>query len=244
MFQFLETDELLDLRDDFTISVTERRQSSVLIVEPDPNVRNNIRHTVKSLGFGTISDAVTHGQALERLRERRYSYVLFDAKKTNVSPSNFLTQLLGTDKNTLAIPMSEFPRVDDVFSLLVIGAKGFLVKPFTPASIDECMVWALKGEPIADVVLQAKNRNEALVAVMMTALDEVNVLIRQSKEFDTAKRELPKAVHRLKRSSEMAKTFCKGTDDDLLESISEFCLARGEGPASRLGRLRKRLKNK
>lgn len=244
MFQFHDIDESLNIKDDFTISATERRQSSILIVEPDPNVRNNIRHTIKSLGFGTISDAVTHGQALERLRERRYSYVLFDAKKTNVSPMDFLTQLLGQDEHTMAIPMSEFPRVDDVFELLVIGAKGFLAKPFTMHSIDECLVWALKGEPIAEVVLQAKNRNEALVAVMMTALDEVNVLIRQSKEFDTAKRELPKAIHRLRRSSEMAKTFCKGTDDDLLSSISEFCLARGEGPASRLGRLRKRLKNR
>ena len=230
--------------DEFTLSHDERKQSSVLIVEPDANTRNNMRLTIKSLGYGNISDAVSHGQALDRLKERAYTFVLFDAQKSNVPPVDFLAQLLKQDQHTTAIPMSGSPRVDDVFNLLVIGAKGFLVKPFTVNSVDESIIWAHKGEPIAEVVLNAKDRNQALVAVMMAALDSVSTLMRQAREFDTAKRELPKAYRRFKRSAELAKTFCKGSDENLIDAISEFCIMRGEGPATRLGRLRQRLKKK
>ncbi len=235
---------LITPEDEFFLSAAERKQASVLIVEPNGGIRNNMRQAVKNLGYGTISDAPSHGHALDKIRDRSYTFLLFDAKKSNVNPNDFLAEVLAQDKSTTAIPMSDSPRADDVFNLLILGAKGFLVKPFTTFSVDESMVWANKGEPIAEVVLYAKDRNEALVAVMMSALDHVTTLMRQARDFETAKRELPRAMRRFRRSAELARTFCKGSDDHLVDAISEFCLARGEGPSSRLGRLRKRLKNK
>lgn len=236
-----EKEKVAKTPDDFIISAAERKSASVLIIEPDANSRNNMRTAVKSLGYGFITDVASHGLALERLQERQYKFVFFDSKKSNITPADFLRQLLDSDKETTAIPMSNSPRVDDVFDLFVIGAKGFLVKPFTIDSVDESMIWACKGEPIADVVLFAKDRNEALVAVMMAALDNVATLLRQSRQFETALRDLPKAMRKFMRAADLAKTFCKGSDDELTNAISEFCMTRGEGPASRLGRLRKRL---
>ncbi|GEM_PF-532112 len=225
------------------ISPQEIKSCAVLIIEPDGNARNNLRSAVRTLGFKIISDVPTHGQALTRLKERRYHYVFFDSKKTNVRPDDFLRQLLVQDNETIAIPMSDSPRVDDVFDLFVIGAKGFLVKPFTIDTVEQSMIWAAKGEPMSEIVLYAKDRNEALVAVMISALDTVATLLRQSREFDTALKELPGAMRRFMRTAELAQTFCKGTDEELINTILEFCMSRGEGPASRLGRLRKRLNN-
>ena len=229
--------------DDFHISVTDRKKSSVLIVEADGNSRNNLRLAVKTLGFGIISDVPSHAQGLERLNGRRFSYVIFDSKKTNVTPDDFLRQVLQLDKETVAIPSSNSPRVDDVFELFVIGAKGFLVKPFTVDSVEEALIWAKKGEPIAEAVLYAKDRNEALVAMMMMALDNVAILLRQSRQFETALRDVPQAMRRFMHAVELAKTFCKGSDELLTNSIMQFCVERGSGPASRLGRLRKKLHN-
>jgi response regulator RpfG family c-di-GMP phosphodiesterase len=233
-----------NLTEEFSITPSERKRSSVLIVEPDPNARGNMKGTIKALGYGGISEAINHGQALDKLKERSYAIVLFDARKTNISAVDFLTQVLKLDKESVAIPMSNAPRIDDVFNLLSMGAKGFLAKPFTMDSVDESMTWAVKGEPIAEVVLKAKDRNEALVAMMIAAFDTVSTLLRQAPEFDTAKQELPKAFRNMKRAADLAKTFCKGTDDDLITSIYSFCLTRGEGPATKLGRLRKRLRRR
>jgi hypothetical protein len=47
----------------------------------------------------------------------------------------------------------------------------------------------------------------------------------------------------LKRSSDLAHTFAKGGEEGLLEALEKFCIERSKGPATRLGRLRKRLSN-
>ncbi|RIL06108.1 MAG: hypothetical protein DCC75_11105 [Proteobacteria bacterium] len=231
--------------DDSNIVMTpsERSRASVLIVESDPNDRNNMRNALKALGYGAFTDAPTHLAALEKLPERKITHVIFDAKKTNMPPKEFLQKLLESEKGVVAIPASFEPNVDDVFDMLIMGAKGFLCKPFTIDTLDRAIVMASKGEPLAEAVLTAKDRNEALVAIMMGSLDKAATIIRQAAQFETAKREIPKVVGQLKRSAELAKTFAKGGDQGLFDAMEKFCIERSKGPATRLGRLRKRLHN-
>ncbi len=228
--------------DGMVMTPGERAKASILIVEADANTRNNLRTAVKQLGYNTISDAPSHGQALERLNERKFSHIFFDAKKSNVTPKEFLQQVLGGDRSTVAIPTSYEPRLDDIFDLFVMGARGFLVKPFTIDTVEEAIVQATKGEPISEAVLQAKDRNEALAAVMLGALDKVATLLRQATQFETALREVPRAMKGFQRSADLAKTFCKGGDEALMEAIQNFAMDRSQGPATRLGRLRKKLR--
>lgn len=224
------------------MTAAERGKASVLIVESDPNDRNNMRTAVKSLGYGGISDVPNHLAAIEKIQGRRFTHIIFEAKKTNMPPKEFLQKVLEADSQTIAIPSSYEPNVDDVFDLLIMGARGYLCKPFTSDTIEAAIVMATKGDPISDAVLQAKDRNEALVAIMMGSLDKAAVIMRQASQFDTAKREIPRAMATLRRSAELAKTFAKGGENGLIEALEKFCIERSKGPATRLGRLRKRLK--
>lgn len=230
--------------DDTNVVMTtvERSKASVLIVESEPNDRNNMRTTIKNLGYGGVSDVPNHLQALEKVQGRRFTHIIFDAKKTNMPTNEFLKKVLEIDSQTIAIPSSYQPNVDDVFDLLIMGARGYLCKPFTSDTLELAIAMATKGDPIADAVLQAKDRNEALVAIMMSSLDKAATVMRQALQFETARREIPRAVSTLRRSAELAKTFAKGGDNGLMEALEKFCIERGKGPATRLGRLRKRLK--
>ncbi len=235
---------MLPGQDDYqlTLSAGERSRVSVLVIESDAMDRSNMRTALRSLGFGFIAEAPTHAAALEKLTERRFSHIIFEAKKTNMSVKDFLSQVLKDDIETIAIPSSYEPSVDDVFDLLIMGARGYLVKPFTVQSVDQSVVNATKGEPISELVLQAKDRNEALVAIMMSSLDRAATIMRQAQQFETAKREIPKALGSFYRGVELAKTFAKDGENGLLVALESFCIERGKGPATRLGRLRKRLK--
>ncbi len=224
------------------MSPAERSRASLLIVESDALERNNLRTTAKALGFGGVADAPNHMVGLERLQERKFTHIIFEAKKTNMSTEDFLAKALEMDNTMVCIPSSYEPNVDDVFQLLINGARGYLCRPFTVDTLDQGIVMATKGEPIADAVLQAKDRNEALVAIMMSSLDKAATIMRQAAQFETARREIPKAMAVLKRSAELAKTFAKGGPDGLIEAMERFCIERSKGPATRLGRLRKRLK--
>lgn len=229
---------------DSSLSMTpsERNRATVLIVEADPNDRNNMRTALKSLGYGGIADAPNHAAALERFSQRKITHVIFDAKKTTMPPSDFIKKVFEIDPTIIAIPSSSDPSVDDVFNLLVLGARGYLVKPFTMDSVEEAIVMASKGEPIAEAVLQAKDRNEALVAIVMGALDKCATIMRQAQKFETAQRELPRLLAHFGRSMELAKTFAKDGETGLHAALEKFCIERSKGPASRLGRLRKRLR--
>lgn len=226
-----------------TMSPQERAKASVLIVESDSNDRNNMRTALKSLGYGQFSDVPNHAAALDKMRDRRFTHIIFEAKKTNIPPKEFLHSVLEQDPKTIAIPSSYEPNVDDVFDLLIMGAKGYVVKPFTVDTLECAIVNATKGEPIAEAVLHAKDRNEALVAIMMTSLDKLATILRQAQKFETARREIPRAGSALRRAAELARTFAKDGDNGLLEAMERFCIERSKGPATRLGRLRKRLQS-
>ena len=77
----------------------------------------------------------------------------------------------------------------------------------------------------------------------MGSLDKTATILRQAQQFETAKREIPRSMATLRRSAELARTFSKGGDDGLVAALERFCIERGNGPATRLGRLRKRLQN-
>lgn len=226
-----------------SMSPSERSRASVLLVESDPMERNNMRTALKALGYGALADAPTHAAALEKLDERKFTHIIFEAKKTNMPSKEFLHRVFeGTGGGLVCIPSSFEPSVDDVFDLLIMGARGYLVKPFTIDSIEDAIVMATKGDPLPDALLTAKDRNEALVAIMMSSLDKAATIMRQAQQFDTAKREVPRVVANFQRAAGLGRTFSKGGDPGLLEAIEKFCIERSNGPATKLGRLRKRLK--
>ena len=218
----------------------ERQAISIMIVDPDQSMRNVLRGILTTLGFGGISDAPDNVTALQKFEQREFTHVIFDCKSNKTTSREFLTKLFEYDEDIVAIPTSFEPSVDDVFDLLVLGARGYLVKPANEESVEDAIVMATKAEPLSDAILNARDRNEALVSLIMTNVDKMATIMRQSKQFETAKRELARAKLAFKRSVDIAIHFAKGGPEQLLEKIVEFSVQRGEGPASKLGRARKR----
>lgn len=223
------------------MSSGERNRSEILVVETDPLVRSQIRQILVSLEFGTISDVGDHAIALQRLQERTFSHVIFECKKTKIPMREFLSQLFAIDEGIVAIPSCHDPTIDEVFDLLCQGARSLVVKPFTAETLDYAIVSATKGEPLSEAILNAKDRNEALAALMLSALDRYSVILRQARQFATARRDIPKVRFAFKRASEVTQLFCKGGHDAFLEALVDFAVERSEGPATRLGRVRRRL---
>ncbi|MCB0317395.1 MAG: response regulator [Bdellovibrionales bacterium] len=236
--------ELLGSGANKIMTAAERKEAKFLIVEPQLGVRKSIRQALVSLGFFQVVDTADHSAALVQIEENEFTHVIFDIEIPNMTSRDFLLSILEYDQTIIPIPASYKPTVDQVFDLLIVGANGFLVKPFNTASLDESIVTATKGERISDAILYAKTRNEALASLILTSLDRLAIIMKQSQQFDTAKRELPKRSIVFKRSVEIGKTFAEGGELALLESITAFCLERSAGPATRLGRLRTRIKSK
>jgi DNA-binding NarL/FixJ family response regulator len=225
-------------------SSDELIRTHILVVEADPSLRAAMRATLGSLGFGGVSDAPNHALALGKLRERRFTHTIFEARGTNVPVLDFLRRALDDNPGLVAIPSSADPSVDDVFSMLLLGARGYIVKPFAAEAVEEAMLLATKGEPLPRAVLNAVDRNQALSAIVMTSLDGFATVLRQARQFESARMNIPKAERSFRRAIDLAGTFAEGGKEGLLEALIEFALERADGPATKLGRLRKRLKSR
>lgn len=223
------------------LSDIERRKAKILLVDPDPNIRNTLRQALVSLGFMTIADAADPAAALQKMDELEFTHVIFDVRKGQGAAKDFLTAVLEQDDRVVAIPSSWDPTIDDVFDLLLFGARGYLVKPFTSGTLDEAICWATKGEPISDSILYARSRNEALASLVLTTLDKLAIIMSQARHFETAKRELPRRNLVFRRAVEVAMTFAEGGQDAIVTEIMQSLLSKASGPTARLGSARKRL---
>jgi len=226
----------------YAMSTRERRQASILVVDSDTAMRNSLRHALISLGFDDLHDAPDSNSALEKLETKEFTHVIFEAKNTTMPAVEFLARALEKNNLLIAIPTSYEPTVDDVFDLIISGARGYIVKPFTSGSIDEVMVWATKGEPISEAILHTRGRNEALASLVLDALDKLAIVLRQAERFQTAKFEIPKRQAVLHKCMDMARTFAKGGDPELRSTIVQLAIERSEHIETRYASFRKREK--
>lgn len=224
-----------------SLSAGERGAIDVLLVEPDSWARAATRAALLSLRYGGVCDAPDHASGLERLAGRRFTHVIFDARPSNMPAGAFLTRALENDPRLVAVASSSAPSADDVFDLILVGARGYLLKPPTADSVDEALALATFAEPIPDVLRYAKDRNLALAALALAALDRVAAARRDAARYETARRALAAAELGLRSAVDLGRTFAVGGEPSLLEAIVEVGIERGNGPATRLGRTRKRL---
>lgn len=227
-----------------SISPLKRRESHILLVDSEKETRIALKRSLISLGYQHISEAPDNAVGLSKMVDRPVTHVIFDARINTLNAKEFLNKALSLDNNLVIIPSSFNPSLDDVFDLLIGGARGFLVKPFTEYSLDQSVTMATCSEPVSEAVLHAKNRNQALAALVISALDRLSTIMRQANQFETAKREVSVRMLGLKQAIELARTFTQGGNDALLESLIELFVERGSQPASKLGRFRKRLSTK
>jgi DNA-binding NarL/FixJ family response regulator len=219
-----------------------RQNIAVLVVVSNGTSSNQVRQALKTVGFSSVSASPTHMAALDKIRSRDFPLILFEATSQDIPCVDFVKQTLEMDPNSIMVPISGEPQVDDVFGLLRAGARGFLALPFTVDTLEDVVMRATEGPPLSDAVLNAPDRNAALTGVILNNLYKVSVLMRQAREFPTAARELDRQQIMLAESVDMARLFAEGGDEQLVEKIVEGCIGRANTAATRLGRTRQRLK--
>lgn len=221
---------------------TSRAQIPVLLISSNSNVTTQMRHALKSVGFGVISCAPSHSLGIDKFRDRPFPVVIFDAKKTDMPTEAFVMQMAKLDPDAALIPFSGEPQVDDIFGLLRAGARHFISVPFNAETVELVILRAAEGPALSEVVLQSTDRNSALAGVVLNCLYRVTVLQRQVRECPRWKSILEREQRYLAETSELAKTFCEGGEQALQEKIVEGCLKRSELSATRIGRARARLR--
>ncbi len=221
----------------------------MLVMCRQKEIGQQLQLALKSLGYGRVVSVSTHGQALERVNNiahgKKFSFILFDAKDSDIKAHDFVQAVLHLEPDSVLIPTSHEPQIDDVFGLLREGARSFLVLPFNPETLEQVSESAQEGPPFSASVLRAADRNVALVGVVLHCLYRLAVSMRLARKNPGRNAEAEGLRLAFHEAVDLAKMFCMDGDRERLRAtIIEECEKRANIASTRIGRTRRKLAKK
>jgi two-component system chemotaxis response regulator CheY len=117
-----------------------------LIVDDFSTMRRIIRNLLKEIGYTDADEAEDGVAALQKLRNGRFDFVVTDINMPNMNGFELLGQIRG-DEKLRALPVlmvTAEARKEDIVAAAQGGASGYIVKPFTKATLEEKVANILK----------------------------------------------------------------------------------------------------
>lgn len=110
-----------------------------LVVDDFSTMRRIVRNLIKELGYVNVDEAEDGVAALQKLRNHSFGFVISDWNMPNMDGLTLL-QTIRADEQLKKIPVlmvtAEAKR-ENIMAAAQAGANGYVVKPFTAATLDE-----------------------------------------------------------------------------------------------------------
>src|SRR3954469_12143649 len=110
-----------------------------LVVDDFSTMRRIIRNLLKELGFGNVEEAEDGAIALQKLKTAPFDFVISDWNMPNMDGLTLL-QSIRADAGLKALPVlmvTAEAKKENIIAAAQAGASGYVVKPFTAATLDE-----------------------------------------------------------------------------------------------------------
>jgi two-component system chemotaxis response regulator CheY len=111
-----------------------------LVVDDFATMRRIVRNLLKELGFTNIEEAEDGAVALQRLRgSAKFDFVVTDWNMPNMTGIDLLRQIRADEslRHLPVLMVTAEARKENIIEAAQAGANGYVVKPFTAATLDE-----------------------------------------------------------------------------------------------------------
>ena len=110
-----------------------------LVVDDFSTMRRIVRNLLKELGYTNTEEAEDGAAALNRLRSDKFDFVVSDWNMPNMTGLELLKNIRADESlKTLPVLMiTAEARKENIIEAAHAGANGYIVKPFTAATLDE-----------------------------------------------------------------------------------------------------------
>ena len=110
-----------------------------LVVDDFSTMRRIVRNLLKELGYTNVDEAEDGSMALAKLRAEKFDFVVSD---WNMPVMDGLTMLqnIRADPTLAKLPVlmvTAEAKKENIIAAAQAGANGYVVKPFTAATLDE-----------------------------------------------------------------------------------------------------------
>jgi two-component system chemotaxis response regulator CheY len=110
-----------------------------LVVDDFSTMRRIVRNLLKELGFSNVDEAEDGVAALQKLRGSSFDFVVSDWNMPNMDGLTLLRNIR-SDAALKSIPVlmvTAEAKKENIVAAAQAGASGYVVKPFTAATLDE-----------------------------------------------------------------------------------------------------------
>ncbi|WDZ98009.1 chemotaxis response regulator CheY [Herbaspirillum sp. WKF16] len=110
-----------------------------LVVDDFSTMRRIVRNLLKELGYTNVDEAEDGVQALQKLRSDQFDFVVSDWNMPNMDGLTML-QEIRKDPALSKLPVlmvTAEAKKENIVAAAQAGANGYVVKPFTAATLDE-----------------------------------------------------------------------------------------------------------
>lgn len=110
-----------------------------LVVDDFSTMRRIVRNLLKELGFVNVDEAEDGAVALQKLKAGGFDFVISDWNMPNMDGLALLQSIRADDslKNLPVLMVTAEAKKENIVAAAQAGANGYVVKPFTAATLDE-----------------------------------------------------------------------------------------------------------
>jgi len=110
-----------------------------LVVDDFATMRRIVRNLLKDLGFNNVEEAEDGQDALTKMQQTTFDFVISDWNMPNMDGLELLSKIRSTPEWS-AMPVlmvTAEARKENIIAAAQAGASGYVVKPFTAAILEE-----------------------------------------------------------------------------------------------------------
>ncbi|MBC2731282.1 chemotaxis response regulator CheY [Thiobacillus sp.] len=110
-----------------------------LVVDDFSTMRRIVRNLLKELGYSNVEEAEDGADGLAKLRSGNFDFVVSDWNMPNMDGLTML-QNIRADATLSKLPVlmvTAEAKKENIIAAAQAGASGYVVKPFTAATLDE-----------------------------------------------------------------------------------------------------------
>ena len=117
-----------------------------LIVDDFSTMRRIVRNLLKEIGHPDADEAEDGVAALNKLRNSRFDFVVSDINMPNMNGFQLLKEIKSDEKlkHLPVLMVTAEARKEDIVLAAQSGAAGYIVKPFTKATLEDKLTHILK----------------------------------------------------------------------------------------------------
>ncbi len=110
-----------------------------LIVDDFSTMRRIVRGLLKEIGYNNAEEAEDGAVALGMLKNQKFDFVVSDINMPNMNGFDLLAAIKKDDslKHLPVLMVTAEARKEDIVRAAQDGAAGYIVKPFTKATLEE-----------------------------------------------------------------------------------------------------------